>query len=235
MALWKGDDVMKRTGIAFLAAAILLIGAVFANAAAVTTNIPIAPGWNLIGLPTVPLTPDPGSVFASYTDSGTGLTGMDAIDGNLYRWDPIAGGLVGYAEISPADFGNMLLGDGFWVFRNGTDTGTCSYQGVDVSGDHWISLPKAGWTLIGYPNNTPTSVDYSNLLVTNGIKTDSMTDAAYTDGWISDTGYFWNNSAGGLGTVGLADAFPDTTLLNTQQGYWIYTNVDNLALIVPGS
>lgn len=224
---------MKRTGIAFFAAAILLISAVIALAAPVTTNITINHGWNLIGLPTVPLTPDPASVFASYSDSGTGLTGMDAIDGNLDRWDPVAG-LVGYAEISPAEFGNMLLGDGFWVFRNGTDTGTVSYQGVDVSGDHWISLPKAGWTLIGYPNNTPTSVDYSNLLVTNGIKTDSMTDAAYTDGWISDTAYSWSPTAG-LGTVGLPDAFPDTTTMTTMRGYWIFTNVDNLALIVPGS
>jgi len=213
---------MHRTGIAFMAAMLVAVTAVASVAAPVATNIPVVQGWNLIGCPTVPLDPAPGSVFAGYTDL-------------ILRWDPLKAGGAGYVsydEFSPEDFGNVLLGDGYWVFKSSAGSGNVSYSGADVSGDHWISLPKAGWTLIGYPNLTPTSVRYDALLVTNGIETKSMADA-YAAGWISDSGLIW--VGGGYASVGLPDAFPSYEEISGGQGCWLFTNVDNLALIVPGA
>ncbi len=133
---------MHRTGIAFMAAMLVAVTAVASVAAPVTTNISVTPGWNLVGCPTVPLDPAPGSVFAGYL-------------GGLIRWDPLKSGgaaYVFYDEFMPEEFGNILL-----VTATGSSricrSGTVTYSGADVSGDHWISLPKAGWTLVGYPNS----------------------------------------------------------------------------------
>lgn len=222
---------MNRTGIALLVATLVLSVSLSAIAAPVTTSLTVYKGWNLIGFPTVPLNPAPPDVFSSYSDGGN--TGGDAIDGKLYRWNPISGSLPGWDTFTTT-WGNILIGDGYWLFRDDDASETFSYQGVDVSGDHWLSLPRAGWTLIGYPNNTPANVSYDALLVTNGIVTKSMTDAV-ADGWIADVAYYYVNASGSLKTTGIPDAFPDKTTLDKNEGYWFFTNQDNLALIVPGS
>jgi len=215
---------MHRTGIAFMAAALVAVTAAGAMAAPVTANIPVTQGWNLVACPAVPLNPDPASVFAGYLEG-------------LIRWDPLKSGGAGYVfydEFDPALFGNILLGDGYWLRKNTPGSGTVSYSGADVSGDHWISLPKAGWTLVGYPNMTPTSKAYEALLVTNGIETKSMA-AAVAAGWIADSAQGWNPSLRRYETVGLPDAFPDLENLQINKAYWFQTLVDNLALIIPGS
>ncbi len=213
---------MHRTGIAFLAAVLVAVTAAGATAAPVTANIPVTSGWNLVGCPAVPLNPDPTSVFAGYLDG-------------LIRWDPLKAGGPGYVfydEFAPEEFGNILLGEGYWVLKASAGSGTVSYSGADVSGDHWISLPKAGWTLVGYPNMTPTTTAYENLLVTNGIETKSMADAVAA-GWIDGVCLAWINGA--YDSVGLPDQFPSYEELQQGKGYWFKTNIDNLALIIPGS
>lgn len=213
---------MHRTGIAFMAAMLVAVTAVASVAAPVTTNISVTPGWNLVGCPTVPLDPAPGSVFAGYL-------------GGLIRWDPLKSGgaaYVFYDEFMPEEFGNILLGDGYWVLKDTAGSGTVTYSGADVSGDHWISLPKAGWTLVGYPNLTPATKAYADLLVTNGIETKSMSDAV-TALWIDAACLAWNNNQ--YADVGIPDVFPTFENLESGKGYWIKTNVDNLALIVPGA
>jgi len=212
---------MHRTGIAFMAAALVAVTAAGAMAAPVTANIPVTQGWNLVACPAVPLNPDPAAVLGPLADGAL-------------RWDPITRRYIAYDEFSPEAFGNILLGDGYWVFRTSAGSGTISYSGADVSGDHWISLPKAGWTLVGYPNMTPTSKAYEALLVTNGIETKSMA-AAVAAGWIADSALGWNPSLRRYETVGLPDAFPDLENLQINKAYWFQTLVDNLALIIPGS
>jgi len=213
---------MHRTGIAFMAAALVAVTAAGAMAAPVTANIPVTQGWNLVACPAVPLNPDPASVFAGYLEG-------------LIRWDPLKSGGAGYVfydEFAPEEFGNILLGDGYWLRKNTPGSGTVSYSGADVSGDHWISLPKAGWSLVGYPNMTPTSKAYEALLVTNGIETKSMADAVAA-GWIAGTCLTWIN--GGYVFVGLPYEFPPLESIEAGKGYWFRTFQDNLALIIPGS
>lgn len=217
---------MKRTGVAFLAATVALIGATAAMAAPVNTSLTVSNGWNLISLPTVPLDPDPLTVFSS-------IGGESAIDGKLIRYDPVLRSNLTWDPFSD-EFGNMLLGDGYWLFRQEAGSASFTYTGVDVSGDHWLSLPRAGWTLLGYPNNTPATLPFENLLVTNGIETKSITDAINA-GWISDSAITYNTAFKSNETVGIPDAFPDLENLESGRGYWFFTNVNNLALIVPGS
>lgn len=222
---------MNRTGIALLVATLVLGLSLSSGAAPVTTSLTVYNGWNLVGFPTVPLAPAPTDVFSGYTDDGN--TGGDAIDGKLYRYNPILRSLLAWDTFTTT-WGNILIGDGYWLYKNDAGAETFSYQGVDVSGDHWLSLPRAGWTLIGYPNNTPASVSYEALLVTNGIVTKSMTDAV-ADGWIADIAYYYSNSLRSLRTAGLPDAFPNKLTIDRNEGYWFFTNQDNLALIVPGT
>lgn len=199
--------------------------AVSASAAPVTSTITLGKGWNMIGLPTVPLDPAPEQVFAD-------LAGTQDIEGAIVRWDPIARSNVPYSTLDPG-FGNVLIGDGYWVLKTTDGTLNNNYQGVDVSGDHWISLPRKGWTLMGYPNNTPASVDFANLLVTNGIETKTIDDAINA-GWVSNYAFTWDNGVRSLLSVG-SDGLTDLASLEKGKGYWFQSLVDNLALIVPGS
>lgn len=217
---------MKRTGVAFLAMTVALIGATAAMAAPVNTSLTVSRGWNLISLPTVPLDPDPLAVFDS-------IGGESAIDGNLIRYDPVLRANIIWDAFSD-DWGNVLLGDGYWVFRPQVGSATITYTGVDVSGDHWLSMPRSGWTLLGYPNNVPATLPFENLLVTNGIETKAITDAVAA-GWINGSAITYDTALRANQTVGIPDDFPELENLEAGKGYWFFTNVDNLALIVPGS
>ncbi len=219
---------MNRTGIALLVATLALSLSLSAVAAPVTSSMTVYKGWNMIGFPTVPLAPSAADVFSGYSDQG--MTGGDAVAYNLYRYNPILRSLIPW-DPDDASWGNILIGDGYWLYRTDAASATFSYQGVDVSGDHWLSLPRAGWTLIGYPNNTPTSVNYENLLVTNGIVTKPIVDAI-NEGWLSEYAFYYNNASRSLQMVGVDG---DRTTLEKNNGYWFYTNQDNLALIVPGA
>lgn len=216
---------MNRTGIALLAATLVLGVSFSASAAPVTTTLSLGQGWNMIGLPTVPLDPAVPSVLAD-------LGAQQDLNGNVARWDPITRSNISYDELFE-DFGNMLVGDGYWVLKFSAGTTNVSYQGVDVSGDHWISLPRAGWTLIGYPNNTPTSVALASVSVTNGIETKSWDDATAA-GWVAGYAYTWDNSVSSNIPIG-TDGIADLDSIEKGKGAWVQSNQDNLALIVPGS
>lgn len=218
---------MIRTGIAFLAATVVLISAVSGFAAPVDTTVTVHPGWNLISVPAVPLNPAPADVFAS-------AGGTPFIDGKLYRWDSVNGSMEQWDEFS-STFGNILLGDGYWLFKDSAGDANVTFSSVEVNGDHWISLPRTGWNLIGYPNSNPASATYESLKVTNGIETlDIAAAAAPAKAWVSASAYWWDNAAGSMKSVGIPDEFPDKESLEKNEGYWFYTNQDNLALIVPG-
>ncbi len=59
-----------------------------------------------------------------------------------------------------------------------------------------------------------------------------MSDAV-TALWIDAACLAWNNNQ--YADVGIPDVFPTFENLESGKGYWIKTNVDNLALIVPGA
>lgn len=219
---------MNRTGIALLVATLALSLSLSVVAAPVSTPMTVYGGWNMIGFPTVPLSPSPADVFANYSDQG--MTGGDAVAYHLSRYNPVTRSLTDWDPDDPF-WGNILIGDGYWLYKEDAGTQTFSYQGVDVSGDHWLSLPRAGWTLIGYPNNTPAQVNFEDLLVTNGIVTKPIVDAI-NDAWIDEFAITYDNATRSNKDVGVDG---DYTTLQKGKGYWFRTKLDNLALIVPGA
>lgn len=204
----------------FLLALALVIPA---SAAVVTHTYSVPAGWSLIALPGIPLYPEPPTV----------LNGFDLETCTLSRWEAATQSLITYDVWNPEPFRGMLLTDGYWF--NATAPGTISYQGLNDndSMDVWISLPKSGWTLMGNPFSR--SYEWSNAKVTDGNITVSVTDAAYTYGWMSSVGYWWDNNTQSLIDMGVPDDFPSTTTMLPWHGVWLNSYVDKIALILESS
>jgi len=228
--LRRGGEKMKVFGLVL--AMVVLAGGI---AVADTVSYDVYAGWNLISAPLVPFNPDPASVFAG---------APDGLDYRLYGNDPAAGGTV-YDSLDPGAFGNVLLGDGYWL--NQDSTGTISFDGVadgvpDSSSnltDMWISLPGAGsgaggWHLIGCPYNHDIATDDgsstgANVLFTNGSVVKNWSDAVAAS-WVSDVMIGNNNPGGGFNVQ--YDGLGDDDSLRAGKGYWVRTYVDNIAMIL---
>lgn len=233
----KGGETMKTLGLV-LALTVLVAGA----SVAATATYDVYVGWNLVAAPLVPFNPDPNSVFAGLADG---------IDGLLARYDP-SGGIVTYDSLDPSVFGNVLLGDGFWLMVY-SGTQTVSYDGVpdgvpDGAGnktDMWISLPgnqndgqdAGGWHLIGHPFNHDSPVDSGSgtgdrLFFTDGTTLKNWSEACAAN-WVDFklSGY---DPAGGIFDVQYDGLGADDTL-RAGRGYWLLTYKDNLAMIIPAN
>jgi len=180
-----------------------------------TASSPVPAGWSLLSLPLVPFNPDPYSVFS----------GID-IDAKLSRWDKPTQSIVVYDEWMPSGFGDVTVDEGYWL-QSASDK-TISYQAwAGTAASHTISLPKAGWSIIGCPFLTDRQ--WADTEVTLGAQTVSL-ETARNNGWLSSLGYWWDSSTQGLKTLGLPDDWPDSEVVQTWHGYWIQSSVDSLAL-----
>lgn len=218
---------MKTLGLV-LALAFVLAGACVAD----TATFDVLTSWNCVSAPLVPFNPDPMNVFAGINIVGT-----------LSRFDATTQSGVIYDDLEPETFGNVLLGDGYWLLSDGNYT--VSYEGVpdgvpDGSGnmtDMWISLPgyrldgqdAGGWHLIGQPFNHETAV-IENLYLTDGTTLKTWEEAVAA-GWCGNTLYAFDpvTQSGYSVTYDIGD----DDHLRPGLGYWFYTNKDNLALIIP--
>lgn len=193
------------------------------NPAATTITSPVGTvcsGWNLISLPAVPSNPGPDSVLA----------GM-SIDQRLQRWEAATGGLVIYDLWSPDAYGGMVLGDGHWLQTDAP--GTISFAGRYQPEDQWISLPKAGFSLIGQTFNHSTG--WADVKIHNGTSIVSMSDAIHMESWLQASGFWWDSAAQGLCDFGLEEDYYSNTTLDPWHGYWVESLVDNLSLLVPAN
>ncbi len=133
--------MMKTLG---LVLALLVVGSGACVAVGVTVDLysPTNSQWNYVSVPLVPFNPDPMTVFS----------GADP-EYNLWRWDAPTQNPV-YFEQGGA-FGNILLGDGYYL-NNGAAASSITYSGVPdgvpdglygsdpthhYRTDMWISLP----------------------------------------------------------------------------------------------
>lgn len=225
--------MMKTLGLV-LALMMVVAGA----SVAATATMDVYTGFNLIAAPLVPFNPDPLSVFAG---------AADGIDGLLSRYDP-SSGTVGYDSLDPSLFGNVLLGDGFWLNVYSAGHQVLNYTGVpdgvpDGTGamtDMWISLPgggagTGGWQLIGQPFAHDTVVDSGagtgdKIFFTDGTTLKNWSEAVAAT-WVADkiSGY---DAGTGIFDVQY-DGLGATDTLQAGHGYWLLTYKDNLALIIP--
>jgi len=217
-----------------------LVFAVAGATVAATATFDVLTDWNCVSAPLVPFNPDPLSVFA----------GINIVN-TLSRFDAPSQTGVPYDDLDPAPFGNILLGDGYWLLSDGAYT--VSYSGVpdgvpDASNnmtDMWISLPGyqldgqdvGGWHLIGHPFNHETAVDLGsftgdNLFLTDGTTLKTWGQAA-SAGWCEAVMSGFDASIQTGYTVGFDLA--DDDHLRPGKGYWFLTYKDNLALIIPAT
>lgn len=215
---------MKRMLIG-LAVIAVLAASVPATASLTTITSPpgtIRAGWNLFALPGIPVEPAPSSVL-----------GSTPIDGCLYRWDAVGQSLYIYDMWTPEMFGNMLLTDGYWL-QTDADT-TISFSGLDDNNamDVWVSLPKAGWSLIGNPFNG--DFTWANAKVVDGNVTISLQQAAKTENWLNSVGLWWDSENQSLNEIGIPDDFPQYEIMQAWHGYWVQSYVDKIALIFESS
>lgn len=211
---------MKPLVVLVVLLGVLGLSVTMTSAAVVGRTGDLDPNWNLIALPSVPLEPSPPTMF-----------GAIPIDYRLFRWDAPTQSLITYDELSPEDFGNMLLTDGYWINMDSVDS--FSYDGLDDtdSMDVLISLPKAGWTMIGNPYSY--NFPWANNKVTDGNQTITITDASqYGANWLYSVGYWWDSSTQSLVDVGLPEDLPTTEEMTPWHGYWVQSNIDKIGLIL---
>jgi len=221
-----------------------LAGLLLSTAAmAVATDVVLYPSYNLIAPPCVPFDPTPETCFTDST--GTAIP----IDGKLIRFNAMTQSYVYYDWIFPEDYGKMLLGDGAWLNLDSLSSGTVTwrydavYDGVpsDLTDettraatmtDMWISLPKAGDTLIGHPFNH--TVALANVKMTDGTQTVDLATARDVLQWTDANLWLYNAETQSYEDVGL-DPWSARADLEAGHAYWIKTTKDNLALIIPAN
>lgn len=224
-----------------LVAALLVMCAVPASAD--TATIDVYEGWNMVCAPLVPFDPTPTNVFNPLDVDWTC---------SLQRWDAPTQSMEAYSIFNP-NFGNCLLGDGYFLYVPAGQPASASYAGVpdgipDAGGnmtDVMLMLPgdqldandTGGWHLVGHPYNHDTSFDVipytflgDNILVTDGHELKTIAEAASAN-WLEEPFQYWNGASQAMETAGYFFATDDH--LRGGQGYWIKTKKDNLALIIP--
>lgn len=210
-----------RTSLVLLGVFAFLAISVAAFAIPGDFSLTLEQGKNMICLPAVPLNPAPEDVF--------GTVPINA--GQLKRWDAEGKGFQTYYD-GNSGFGNMLLGDGYWITA-GTPGQEIDYQGLTDtdSMDIWISLPKTGLNLIG----NPFSFNYvwENAKVTDGNETVSMYLASRPPrSWLSSIMPYWDAVGKGFLKVGLPDDNQWSEELTPWTGYWLTSKIDKIALIL---
>ncbi|MHB9036462.1 MAG: hypothetical protein ACYC64_07325 [Armatimonadota bacterium] len=195
-------------------------------ASATVVDFYVEPGWSTISCPIVPFNTEPSAVFALQFEAGAILR-----NGSNADYD--------YWSQPDANFGNILLGDGYFAYNDYGYAAPCSVDGVldgvpdgaGVKTDMWISLPRAGWNLIGWPYNTPATIDQDTgapLMFTDGIDMVSWADAVNVKGWLSgDSMQYYQGS---WNFTGFNYGYEDQ--LVPGKGYYINTTVPNLAMVI---
>ena len=173
----------------------------------------------LISLPAVPLDPAPADIFGSIP-----------IHYKLTRWNADTQSWIPYSQFSPGSFGNLLIGEGYWMKMSSSGQ-SINYQGLTDTDamDIWISLPKAGFNLIGNPFSF--NYAWANAKVTDGNETVSIS-VAKSRGWLNSRMNWWDGPNQSWRTVGIPTDFPYTDVLYPWHGYYLKSYVDKIALIL---
>ena len=184
-------------------------------------------GQNLFSLPGIPYDPAPPAVLAGVGPAdGSGLIGFlsryDAPTQSEVFWD--SNGVSG-------DFGNMLLGEGYRLQLSSGEAQSVTFSGLnDNLADMWISLPELGATRIGDPFNA--SVDWSTVQVDDGTRTLSLANAAAANE-LNPTAQYYNSATAQVQTLGLSGSGATATNLTPWNGYYVYSQENDLALFIP--
>jgi hypothetical protein len=175
----------------------------------------INPGWNWVSIPAIPYEPDAARIF-----------GAENVTNKLFRWNPVDKNL----ELYPDDFHNVEVGRGYVMFSMVDQSPV--YDGLAVTGAFEIGLPNMGWTWLGHPGVGGTLLE--DVLIRNDstmqVRT-ALEDFAAGDSWANWNLIYWDSYTDTYGLASLLGG--DDDQLHEWMGYRIWTNADDLTLIVP--
>ena len=187
-------------------------------------------GDNLFSLPGIPMNPAPPAVLA-----GVGPSDGSGLIGRLFRYDaPSQMEVLWDAAGTQGLFGNLLLDEGYGLHLDVGVPQAVTFSGLNAGFDDiWISLPHMGATLIGDPFDF--AVDWSTVWVNDGTRMLSLTEATktITPTWINSTAKYLDSVTHKYKHLGLPVDKPDSTQLLPWFGYFVTSQQDNLALVVP--
>jgi hypothetical protein len=175
----------------------------------------VTPLWNWIGFPLRPLHPDPADIL-----------GAGRVANNLFRYDPVGKNY----QIYPDDFGAVELGRGY-LLRTLTEL-PVSLEGTAAEDPFEIALPCAGFSLIGHPHLGAARI--ADISIRNNALGQVRTAAAdwsAADPWVNWNLLYYDSH---VHTVKLAALWGgDDDALRPWYGYFLWSYVDDLTLIVP--
>jgi hypothetical protein len=173
-------------------------------------------GWNWFSIPLPP-----------HNAGASAVLGFDATN-ILYRWNPDTKN----TELYPDDFTLLEVKRGY-VLRLGGPVDV-TYQAVGYTTPQTIPIRYQGITMIGLPGWVDVALDDLTIrnLVTDEVRT-AMEDYAKPEGsqWMNWNWVYWDSSDRQPKVCSLAGGDDDTMRL--WFGYRVWTNVDDLELVLP--
>jgi hypothetical protein len=174
------------------------------------------PGWVWFSIPAQPLDPEANAVFAPWD-----------VTNKIMRWNRVEKRV----EIYPNDFTNLEVGEGYTMFSR--ESMEPRYRYTPRSGDFEIPLPAMGWSWIGNPHTA--ALPMLDLLIRNEVTHRTRTairDQSSVDPWVNWNFIYWD-SQDDQAKICYPFGGGDDNHLRPWYGYRIWTNVDNLTLMVP--
>jgi len=163
-------------------------------------------GWNLVSVPAVPINDAPEAVFADVVDLGQTLY--------LYEWDPAAEEYVMPEAINP--------GRGYWLYL--FDPVTVEMRGEVPAGTYRVALDDAGWHKV---SSLEGARALPGLRIERGEESRTLAEAIGS-GWVSPDIWGYDPETRDYG-----EPVPGDGGLNPWSGYWLYTQEDDLTLVLP--
>jgi hypothetical protein len=186
-----------------------------------------AANWHMIAFPNQPANGDPWQLLDELRPPTQTL---DLLTGALHRYDPYAQGYNTYTHSSPTPFGVIQPGAGYWLYL--PEATTISYDTHRLVEPYCISMPKAGWYLIGDPFDGPVPLaDCWLIRPANDATIESKTMPEAANVWIQIPFVYYDNAASSYRYLGLSGY--DDTQLRPWTAYWVNTFVGNLQLVIP--
>lgn len=230
--LRKGGETMRTFGFVVALVALTCVASF-----AATATLDVYSGWQTIGVPLVPLDPQPNHVLNLLDWDG------DTPSLNRYNGTAVPPGYetynYDYATGYDAAFGGLLLGEGYYLFSSsgasmtvtGLENGVPATPG-GAKTDMWISLPKAGWNLVANPYAQELAIDQDTgvpFSFTDGTVVKSWPEAVNA-GWVGEVGQRVDPASGLWIMAGIN--YYEEWSWKQSTGYFLNTGVDNLALII---
>jgi hypothetical protein len=178
-------------------------------------------GWNWISFPLVPRGEvggfDPAMVL-----------GSDLARLNVFRYHPVLKMFQAY----PDDFQEVYVGRGYELYVRAGRIAP-NYFGLQAPPDYEIPLLAEGWSLLGCPRNRPVPLAVVSVRnnATDQVRT-AMADVEAEDPWLNWNWVLWD-SVENQPQILRPDDEGDDFALRPWLGYWVWSNREDLTVIVP--